>query len=92
MIKTMQIEHLPEGFHSVTAINKQQIEAWIQIKDEAGALKIERDEAALQEESYLDGCYVIKTDLKENEADTNLVHDQYKDLSEMEKVFRGGRR
>ena len=33
--------------------------------------------------------YVIKTDLKENEADKYLVHDRYKDLSEVEKVFRG---
>ena len=33
--------------------------------------------------------YVIKTDLKEGEADADLVHDRYKDLSEVEKVFRG---
>jgi len=43
----------------------------------------------LKEESYLNGCYVIKTDIKENEADAYLVHDRYKDLSEVEKVFRG---
>ncbi|MEJ1643684.1 IS1634 family transposase, partial [Escherichia coli] len=51
-------------------------------------LKIERDEEALKEASYLDGCYAIKTDLEENEADTNLVHERYKDLTEVEKAFR----
>src|SRR3990167_2611819 len=70
-------------------LKKLKLEAWVQIKDEAGTLKIESDEEALKEESYLDGCYVIKTDLKENEADTYLVHDRYKDLTEVEKVFRG---
>ena len=70
-------------------LKKLKLEAWVQIKDEAGTLKIESNEEALQEESSLDGCYVIKTDLKENEADTYLVHDRYKDLTEVEKVFRG---
>ena len=34
-----------------------------------GMLKLERDEEALNEEMCLDGCYVIKTDLKEKAAD-----------------------
>jgi len=70
-------------------LKKLKLEMWAQIKDDAGILKIESNEEALQEESSLDGCYVIKTDLKENEADTYLVHDRYKDLTEVEKVFRG---
>ena len=79
MIKTLQIEQLPEGFHYITAITKPQIEALInkgilqlglfedklcEIKED-GMLKLERDEEALNEEMCLDGCYVIKTDLKE---------------------------
>ena len=70
-------------------LKKLKLEMWAQIKDDGGILKIESNEEALQEESSLDGCYVIKTDLKENEADTYLVHDRYKDLTEVEKVFRG---
>ncbi|NUO07265.1 MAG: hypothetical protein HUU08_01065 [Candidatus Brocadia sp.] len=70
-------------------LRKLKLETWVRIKDEAGTLKIERDEEAFKEESYLDGCYVIKTDLKENEADKYVVHDRYKDLSEVERVFRG---
>ncbi|MBV6517849.1 MAG: IS1634 family transposase ISPph1 [Candidatus Brocadia fulgida] len=70
-------------------LKRLKLEGWVRIKDEAGTLKIESDEEALKEELCLDGCYVIKTDLKEGEADTDLVHDRYKDLSEVEKVFRG---
>ncbi|BBO17719.1 transposase [Candidatus Brocadia pituitae] len=69
-------------------LRKLKLETWVQIRDEAGTLRIERDGVALQEESHLDGCYVIKTDLKESEADKYMVHDRYKDLSEVEKVFR----
>lgn len=61
-------------------LKKLKLEAWVQIKDEAGMLKIERGEEALQEKSYPDGCYVIKTDLKENEADTSLVYEPVQGL------------
>ncbi len=69
-------------------LGKLRLAGWAQIKDEARTLKIQSNEEAFKEESYLDGCYVIKTDLKENEANADLVHDRYKDLSEVEKVFR----
>ena len=69
-------------------IEKLRLAGWVQVKDEERTLKIQSNEEALKEESYLDGCYVIKTDLKENEANADLVHDRYKDLSEVEKVFR----
>lgn len=65
--------------------------AGLRPRGESGALKIESDEEASRMESYLDGCYVIKTDLKESEADKHLVHDRYKDLTELEKMFRGCR-
>ena len=40
------------------------IDTWVQAKEEGRILKIESDEEALKEEKFLDGCYVIKTDLK----------------------------
>jgi len=36
----------------------------------------------------LDGCYCLKTDLKEADASKELVHDRYKDLAKVEWVFR----
>ncbi len=70
-------------------LRKLKLETRTQIKEKSGALKIKRDEEALKGESYLDGCYVIKTDMKESEANTCLVHGRYKDLTEVEKVFQG---
>jgi hypothetical protein len=47
-----------------------------------------RDEAAWQELSKLDGCYCLKTDLKDVAATKELVHDRYKSLAEVEWAFR----
>jgi hypothetical protein len=47
-----------------------------------------RDEAAWQELLKLDGCYCLKTDLKDAEATKELVHDRYKSLAEVEWAFR----
>jgi transposase len=51
-------------------------------------LTLPRDEAAWQELSKLDGCYCLKTDLKDAEATKELVHDRYKSLAEVEWAFR----
>lgn len=63
-------------------------EKWLSVKAEDRQLSLEQDEATLEEESLLDGCYVIKTDLSKEVADKQLVHDRYKDLAEVEKAFR----
>jgi hypothetical protein len=33
------------------------------------------------EQAKLDGCYVLKTDLRAAQASKELVHDRYKDLT-----------
>lgn len=43
---------------------------------------------ALQEESSLDGCYILKTDLPCEAASCETVHQRYKDLALVEKAFR----
>jgi len=48
---------------------------------------LKEDEEALAKESQLDGCYVIKSDLS-REVDKQIIHDRYKDLVEVEEVFR----
>jgi len=174
MIKSMQIEDLPEGFHYITAITKPQIESllkkgviqlglfeeqvceaqedqvryvlrrnpvrvkeiersrfskyetiakfvekknrylldhprakvltgikevtkkmlslkvakWLNVKAQDRVLSLEKNEEALKEESFLDGCYAIKTDLSKETADSQMVHDRYKDLIEVEMAFR----
>jgi len=46
------------------------------------------DEEEKEEFEKLDGCYVIKTDLKKNEACAKEIHDRYKDLAQVEQAFR----
>jgi transposase len=63
-------------------------EKWLSVKAQDRQLSLEQDDAVLKEESLLDGCYVIKTDLAKEVADKQLIHDRYKDLTEVEKAFR----
>jgi transposase len=46
------------------------------------------DEDFLYEDSKLDGCYVIKTDLKKEKITKEKVHSRYKDLATVEWSFR----
>jgi transposase len=69
-------------------IAQMKIEAWLHVATEGRTLKLTLDQPALNEAARLDGCYVIKTDLPENAASKQVVHDRYKDLAEVEQVFR----
>jgi len=48
----------------------------------------ERDEASIQAEAALDGIYVIRTNVPEDELGAEEVVEAYKDLSEVERAFR----
>ena len=62
--------------------------AWLRMETEGRSLKLVADEEARQEAARLDGCYVLKTDLPETAASKQVVHDRYKDLTEVEMAFR----
>ena len=61
---------------------------WARVESNGRELYLEIDEEALEKEQMLDGCYVIKTDLKKDVADKDAVHDRYKDLTLVEQAFR----
>ena len=63
-------------------------EKWLSVKAQDRQLSLEQDDTVLKEESLLDGCYVIKTDLTKEVADKQLIHDRYKELAEVERAFR----
>jgi hypothetical protein len=69
---------------------KLRISAWVAVSSDESDRRIVLtvDEAALAEESKLDGCYVLKTDLDTASASRETVHDRYKDLTLVEKAFR----
>ena len=71
-----------------TEIEKLRMEKWAYVESNGRELYLTIDKEALEKEQMLDGCYVIKTDLKKDIADKNMVHDRYKDLTLVEQAFR----
>jgi len=61
---------------------------WVSISVTERVISIEINQEFLDEESKLDGCYVLKTDLKKTEVHKEVVHDRYKDLALVEWAFR----
>ena len=65
------------------------IDKWLKVKSQERKLILEVDQMALDEISELDGCYVIKTNVKESpEATSKIIHDRYKDLALVEWAFQ----
>jgi transposase len=77
---------------AIKVVNKKiaqlKIDKWLRVISQERTLKLEVDNKALEEASCLDGCYVIKTDLPKEVAGKQIIHDRYKDLTEVERAFR----
>lgn len=69
-------------------IAQLKIDAWLQVEAEGRSVKLTVNQPAREEVSRLDGCYVLKTDLPASAASRQVVHDRYKDLTEVEQAFR----
>lgn len=69
-------------------IERLGLEGWLSVKVVDRVLTLDTDEECLKEQSRLDGCYVLKTDVPPVVADKTLVHQLYKDLAEVEQAFR----
>ena len=72
----------------VTQCRKLRLDAWVQVTVQERVLALTIDESALAEQQKLDGCYVLKTDLTQPQADAQSVHARYKDLALVERAFR----
>jgi hypothetical protein len=69
-------------------IAQLKIHAWLEVEAEGRSLKLTVNQPALEQASRLDGCYVIKTDLPKSAASKQIIHDRYKNLTEVEQAFR----
>jgi len=69
-------------------ICKLKADKWLKATLNGRVISIEKDDKAEKESSLLDGCYVIKSDLKKNVADAQTLHDRYCDLEKVERNFR----
>jgi transposase len=71
-----------------TQLERLGIGDWLKLGIRKQRLRLTLDPQALEAAAKLDGCYVVETDLKDHQADTQTVHDRYKDLSKVERDFR----
>lgn len=69
-------------------IAQLRIDKWLLVEGQGRTLQLKVNATALEEAARLDGCYVIKTDLPPAVAATQVVHDRYKDLTQVEQAFR----
>jgi hypothetical protein len=71
-------------------IAKLKLASWVDVgqAQDRREVELQLDEQAHAEEAKLDGCYVLKTDLRAEQADMHTVHARYKDLALVEQAFR----
>ena len=88
--------YLAEHPRASTAVAEREIQAkWkqlrlpdIELKTTQRTISISPQEEAWKEVAKLDGCYCLKTDVAQEQASKEIVHDRYKDLSQVEWAFR----
>lgn len=92
--KNMYLKEHPKAKVSIAIketgrlIERLKIDKWLGFENNERTISLKVDEDALRNESLLDGCYVIKTDLPPEAAPAQIIHDRYKDLAQVEKAFR----
>lgn len=64
------------------------IDKWVSIDADERKLRMIVNKESLKEEAFLDGCYVIKTNLPKESAAKEIIHERYKDLKMVESAFR----
>lgn len=81
--------HQSKAVERVTKqIDKLNLHRWVSVTAQHRVLSLLIDEAARDEASLLDGCYVIKSDVSKDDADAQTLHDRYCDLEMLERSFR----
>jgi len=69
-------------------IKKLKCDKWLCATAKQRVITIDKDESALEQVALLDGCYVIKSDVPKDNAKTQVLHDRYCDLENVERAFR----
>ena len=69
-------------------MKKLKLDSFIDIIENDRTLAMIIDDDKRMEVEKLDGCYVLKTDLKKEDSDMQTIHKRYKDLFLIEKAFK----
>jgi transposase len=64
------------------------IDKFVRVAAEGRVVRLIEDQDALSELARLDGCYALRTDLPKTLVAKEVVHDRYKDLTQVEWAFR----
>jgi len=88
--------YLAEHPRASVAVAQREIESkWrrlrlpaITLTADQRTISLSLQEAAWQEAAKFDGCYCLKSDLSQEQASKETIHDRYKDLAKVEWVFR----
>jgi transposase len=91
-----QNAYLAEHPRASVAVAERKVEAkWkklrlpaVDVKVDGRSLLLSKQQEAWHESAKLDGCYCLKTDLLKLAASKEVIHDRYKDLSQVEWAFR----
>ena len=70
------------------AVNKYGMGKFIKFEGEGDKLTYSLDEAKIEQEASLDGCYVIYTDVSEEDMSATQAVENYKSLMKVEQAFR----
>jgi transposase len=74
--------------HLAAQLQRLKVADWLKLSVKKRRLILTPDAAARKAAAQLDGCYVVETDLKAQQADKQVIHDRYKDLALVERDFR----
>ena len=69
-------------------INHYKLSDVLELSNQDRVFKVTVNEEALKGTALLDGCYVMKTDVKKELLSSKQIHDRYKDLAKVEHAFR----
>lgn len=70
-------------------IKKLGLHKWLSVTTKTRTLSLKVDEEPFRTAKELDGCYVIRTNVKESpETTSDIIHSRYKDLAFVETAFR----
>lgn len=69
-------------------LQRLDVEEWLKLSIKHKRLVLTVDAQALETVAHLDGCYVVETDLKTQQASAQTIHDRYKGLAQVERDFR----
>jgi len=95
-IVNAQNTYLAEHLRASVSVAQRKIEAKqeklrlppVDLKIDERTISISPQDGAWAEAAKLDGCYCLKTDVSAENASKEIIHDRYKDLSQVEWAFR----